>query len=266
MDKQTILFPSEEEKNQSIALILAKGMPKPQHIFRTLAEMLHTLGIRGIFFGVGDSVFLAILCTVCLLILTAYLFISSWSIELILLFGFSPFLYASLQSLTTWKEHLSGTYEQKMVCKYSLHQVNILRMLLFGGSSVFLCIGVSLLISIAGHSVSLFFRLLGISFSALFLFAVLELLTERHTTLLKPARKLWSFYFSVPLNCFLAPLIWAMLCTVLVLFRNQTSIWLLELPVAVFWVIAIAGAVTYFKLIRDTFFKYKEGAVSYAVN
>ena len=131
MDKQQIIFPSEEEKEKSISFIVAKGMPKPHRFFRELYTMFQAVGFRGMFFGVGDSIFLAVLCTIFSLCGSVLLMYKSENGIVISLFLVSPFLYGIVQAMTTWKDWMTGVYEQKMVCRYTLRQVNTLRMLFF---------------------------------------------------------------------------------------------------------------------------------------
>lgn len=252
MDKQQIIFPSEEEKEKSISLIVAKGMPRPHNFYRELCTMFQTIGFRGLFFGVGDSIFLAVLCTIFILCSSVLLMHKSEDGIVVILFLISPFLYGIVQAMTTWKEWMTGMYEQKMVCRYTLRQVNTLRMLLFGGISVVLCIGGSMVFSIANQSSVTFLRFLGIAFTALVLFAVLDLSVRWHCKTL--------------FGNFLASAFWVILGIFMLYVRVWMTSVLMELPVIVFWVLAAGGAIVYARMLYHWYFVKKEGAFSYAVN
>ena len=252
MDKQQIIFPSEEEKEKSISFIVAKGMPKPHRFFRELYTMFQAVGFRGMFFGVGDSIFLAVLCTIFSLCGSVLFMYKSENGIVISLFLVSPFLYGIVQAMTTWKDWMTGVYEQKMVCRYTLRQVNTLRMLFFGGISVVLCIGGSMVLSIAAQNCVIFLRYLGIAFTALVLFAVLDLSVR--------------WYCKTLFGNFLAPFFWL----VLGIFMLHTSEWvasvLMGLPVVVFWIFVAGGAVVYVRMLYHWYFIKREGAFSYVVN
>lgn len=251
MMNEKIPFPSEEERNQSISRIVSTVKPQ-QHFLKSLEEMFRFIGIKGLFFGVEDSVFLALLCTIFGTGGTILCAMEHHSLTVILLFSMSPVLYGSLQVLTTWKELMAGTYEQKMVCKYTLRQVNFARMLFFGCVSIVICIGNCLLLSAAGIGTASVLRMLGISFAALFFFAAAELFAE--------------WYCSVPAGHFVVPVLWSVLSVLLLLTRQWTVPFLMELPIVVFWLLAAVSAVVYAKLLHHSYFNSQEGAISYAVN
>lgn len=252
MDNQQMIFPSKEEKEKSISLIVAKGMPEQKSFLGELCEMFQTIGFRGLFFGVGDSIFLAVLCTVFLLGGSVLLMSKCADKAVVILFLIAPFLYRIVQAMTTWKEWMTGVYEQKMVCRYTLRQVNTLRMLLFGGVSVVLCVGGSMALSLATRSGVIFPRFLGIAFTALVLFAVLDLSVRWYCTTL--------------FGNFLAPVVWIFLGIFMIVTKEWMTSVLMRLPVAVFWAFVAGGAAVYVRMLRDWYFIKKEGALSYAVS
>ncbi|MCM1468375.1 MAG: hypothetical protein NC086_09520, partial [Alistipes sp.] len=178
MDFEQVSYPTEEEKNKSIARILEKGVVPPRRLLGGLIGILREVRVRDLFFGVGDCVFLAFLGVFLLWGGVFRAVMKQADAAYLLIFFFSPFLYALLHTLTVWKDIMAGTYEQLMVLKISLRRMTVLRMFVFGGFSVVLTVltGVCFFVLLPG-SVSVF-KVLGLSFTSLFLFAWLELLAE----------------------------------------------------------------------------------------
>ncbi len=249
---EEVKLPTEEEKNKSIQTILATGMPEPQKLSCVLLYLWHSIGFRGLFFGVGDCVFLSVLLSG---LLWAYLFsslVSSQSILCVLLFLASPFLYALLHLLTIWKEIMTGTYELKMACRYSLKQMTTLRMLIFGGISVVLSITVSTGVWLMVSKEFSILRIMSISFSALFLFAAIQLLVE------------WKW--KAPASYFFTPLFWTALSVLLLAAGEPAEHFLLEIPTAVFWLVSGGAVALYGGTLKRYYFGYKEGALSHVVS
>ena len=112
-----------------------------------------------VFFGVEDCLSLPVLAA--------------------LLFLFSPALYAALHLLTAWKDTASGVAEWRRSCKFSACTLLALRMLVFGGLAVIVCVPANILLWLtSGRSWSLPW-MLGLSFSSLFLYAALTLFCLR---------------------------------------------------------------------------------------
>lgn len=245
------VLPTEEEKDASIQFILANGMPEPQRLPNGLFHLWRSIGFRGLFFGVEDCAFVGILSS---MLVWGWLFSSladSQSILCVLLFLASPLIYALLHLLTVWKEIMVGTYELKMACRYSLRQMTALRMLVFGGISVVLSVlasvGIWLLIS---QDIPIL-RMMSISFSALFLFAAMQLFAE------------WKW--KVPLAYFLTPVVWCTICAVFLAIGEPVEQLLLQIPTIVFWAVAAGAAVVYFWTLKYYYFDSKEGALSHVV-
>lgn len=249
---EEVEFPTEEEKNKSIQTILATGMPKPQKISSALLYLWHSIGFQGLFFGVGDCVFLSVLSSA---LLWVYLFsslVSNQSILCVLLFLASPFLYALLHVLTIWKEIMTRTYELKMTCRYSVRQITTLRMLIFGGVSAVLAIiistGVWLMVS---KEISIL-RMMSISFSALFLFAAIQLFIE------------WKW--KAPTSLFFTPIFWTALSVLLLAVGEPAEHLIFEIPTAVFWLVTGGATILFSGTLKRYYFGYKEGALSYVVS
>lgn len=213
-------MPARWEREATISAILDRGLvPRPG-----LVEILRSaLDARVLFFGVVDCIFLSILAAALLLIplLAAALQLLSPAPALFLA---SPALYALLLGLTAWKEAQSGLLDWKRSCRLSLQAVAALRMVVFGGGSVLVCVPVNLWLWRARGGELPLSWMLGVSLSSLFLYGLLSLLClERRGRgrLIAP------------------PAIWAALGGLLLIWDGASD-WLAALPGAVF--LALAGA------------------------
>lgn len=244
--------PDQAEKNRSIARILERGMPEPRRLSVALGKRWNAVGVRGLFFGLGDCIFLALLACGLLWLCLFAAFGNHSSPSYVVTFFASPFLYAALHLLTTWKEIMSGTYELMMTCQYNLRQVTALRMLVFGGISVVVTVMASVgVAALLTDGISIL-RLLGVSFSALFLFAALSLFVERRG--------------SAPGIGLVTPLLWVSLFLALLLLGDRGERLLFQVPTAVFWGVSAVSLVFYIRALEHLYFESKEGAISHAVS
>lgn len=247
-----ILYPTEEEKSKSIAWIVEKGIVPPRRLSDALAGILKEIGVRELFFGVGDCVFLA------------FMGAAFWGMGIfssvmkhpdmvyILMFFSSPFLYALLHVLTVWKDIMTGTYEQLMTLKISLRRMTVLRMFVFGGFSVVLTVMTGIWFYVfLPDSVSVF-KVLGLSFTSLFLFAWMELLVE------------WKW--RTPFSCFAVPAVWILLGTLLTLFERNMHRLFEVIPTVFFMMTAVIFAALYYNMLKTYYFDLKEGVVHYVVD
>ena len=248
-DKNHIPYPAGDDKEKSIQLIVAGGMPEKQRLSAALPKIYRFLGFRGLFFGVGECVFLAVLASV-LLWLCLLSTIHDNTTFLYAIFVASPFLYAALHLLTTWKEIMSGTFEYMMSCRCSLRQLTVLRMLVFGGVCVLVSVIVSAILGrITAGSISVF-QGMGVSFSALFLFAAIQMVAD------------WKW--NTPICHVIAPIFWVLLSTTLFFVETRSPDFILKIPAFVFWIISIASLSVYAVVIHKYYFKPKEGVHTYA--
>lgn len=215
-DHNYIPMPSQAEREISIQKILDTGLTPARPRWRSLP-------LSALVFGVEDCLFLAVLLA---LLPAAGCFAPPVVLaqELPgLLFLAAPLLYAAAHILTIWKEAQCGTLEWKRTCRLPLQTLTTLRMGLFGGAAVLVCIPVDLLLWRASGGALPLVRMLGISFSSLFLHAALTL------ALCRPR---WSLT---------APaVIWAALGAALLRYDPWAG-FLLEIPTAVFFLLAGAG-------------------------
>lgn len=227
MERWKEQMPAHGEREAAISAILDQGLvPRPG-----LAATLRTaLDVRVLFFGVADCIFLSILAAVLLMIplLAAALQLLS---PAPMLFLASPALYALLLGLTAWKEAQSGLLDWKRSCRLSVRAVTALRMAVFGGGSVLVCVPVNLWLWRAMGGELPLSWMLGVSLSSLFLYGLLSLAClegKGRGRLIAP------------------PVIWAALGGLLLAW-DGASAWLAALPGAVFLTLA-GGALALYLL------------------
>ena len=214
-DHDRIPMPGAMERKASIRRVLDKGLAPVRPGWRSLP-------LYALVFGVEDCLFLGVLLGVMPVLLAFAPADNLAALLPVILFLSSPLLYTAAHGLTMWKESLSGTLDWKMTCRMPLQTLMALRMLLFGGAAVLVCVPVNLLLWQAGGGEMPLGRVLGVSFSSLFLHAALSLACRRMK---------WG------------PVIPAALWAVLGLFflDRGTVLPLDEIPTAVFFLLAGAG-------------------------
>lgn len=250
--KEKIPFPTEEEKNKSIAFIVENGLNPPCCLRKAIPALWREVGIQNVLFGVGDCVFLSFLGAI--LLWTGIVASARQDLAMLYLLDFilSPFLYAVLHLLTVWKDIMVGTYERFMTLRISLRQMTILRMLIFGGISVMLSVGISLISwMLFIHTASLL-RILSLSFAALFLFAWMELFIE------------WKW--SAPISYLIVPVVWLGFGVFLLSVGEYIQKILLAIPVILFFALSFTFAVFYFYTLEKYYFDQKEGGLHHAVD
>lgn len=240
IDWEPIPVPTEEERRLAIRAVVDEGLPPPGKRWEISLSVL--------FFGVGDCLFLAVLITgICFVPLAAAVFQRSPLAPL--LFLLSPLLYASLQFLTMWKEFSTGTLEWKQTCRIPFRVLTALRMLVFGGVSVMVCVPADMLLwELSRHQAALPW-MLGVSFSSLFLYAALSLFCQR----LRRREMMLA-----------APALWLALGVVLLCWEAGAAI-LLRVPALVFFLLALAGLALFLRELKHDLIRPIEGGLRYAV-
>lgn len=247
-EHNTIPMPTEMEKKQSIAFILDAELPGGTPAERSLRQVFSELQPSVLFFGVGDCLFLAVILTVLCLVPVAFMAAEQGPL-VPLLFLISPLLYGLLQTLTMWKDFMSGLLEWKQTCRIPFRTLTAVRMLLFGGISVVVCVPVNVLLwSVSGQRMDLLW-MLGLSFSGLFVYAALSLAcqrTQRHQAL------------------FAAPVLWILAGIVLLSWPKAAAL-LMTVPTAVFFLIAAGALLIQLWELRHHMLYPIEGGICYAV-
>lgn len=163
---------SKADKNKAITEILDKGLVSPVYRLKKVWDFFCVCSPKWIFFDMGDCIFLGLLIA-----FTGWIILLQTDEKFIccVLFGISPFVYMATYLLTSWKEYQQQMYEMKMVCLYSLYQVTALRMLYFSVLNLILNSAILAIIK-EFHIMKIeFWRMLGISFSSIFIYGIIVL-------------------------------------------------------------------------------------------
>lgn len=239
MDKNDhIPMPTPMERRAAIRRI-AEGAARTPPAWRSLP-------LSALVFGMEDCLFLAVLLGLLplgLLALPAEYLAEQLPLAL---FFTAPLLYAAAHLTVMWKESQCGTLDWKRTCRLSLQTLTALRMGLFGGAAVLVCVPVDLLLWRASGGALSLVRMLGISFSSLFLYAALSLACRR-------SRR----------GAVVSAVLWVMLDAVLVRWEMRTG-FLLEVPTAVFCLLAGAGLLCALSQLYAMLRRPQKGGVIYA--
>lgn len=166
---------SQIEKDRAIEEILSKGLSKPKSLWEYICEIYRTLGFRYVFFDMAHAVILTVIAITGFIIL--YPLTSAQHIYTAL-FAVAPVFFVFIVLFTETIEKVSGLYDLKMTCKYTVQQITAFRVLclsLVGG--VFSTL-TSLYFSWV-FIVNDFFRAFSLSLCALFLCAFLTIFIIR---------------------------------------------------------------------------------------
>lgn len=96
----SMTMPNEEEKKRSICLILDQGIPEDTHLHARIPELVRAIGLRNLFWGTWDCIFLALLGG---MVIGAFFAIPSAMYQPLLPLGLllvSPAVYGLLHFLT----------------------------------------------------------------------------------------------------------------------------------------------------------------------
>ncbi len=247
-DWNEIPLPTPAEKDAAVARILREGMPERQGLWPMLARTARAAGVRTLFFGSWDCLFLSALFLL-LCFLPAAAAAARQGPLGPALFLLSPALYACLHLLTSWKEAQSGTLEWRQSCRLSLRTLSALRMLVFGGVSVLVWVPANFLLwRLAGGRVLLPW-MLALSLSGLCLYGLLALYCLR----LRGA-----------LGLLVAPAVWTAVGLVPLMW-DRAARWLEQVPTLLFWCLAAAALALYFAELRRFCLRCTEGGTLYAL-
>lgn len=160
---------NEMVKNASIETILSQGLVKPKKARERMGEMVRSIGLRFIFWDTGYSLFFAALTLAGVLVLfslapDAYRCSAAVAIAPLL------FLFAILFAETS--ERISGLYELKQTCCYTIRQITALRVTCY---SVLGSAFTAVIAAVSADNVYEFLSLFPLCLSALFVCAVLAL-------------------------------------------------------------------------------------------
>jgi hypothetical protein len=160
---------NESDKNRSIESILLQGLTKPLTAKEHIVEMSTLLGWRFIFWDKGFSLFFSVLTlsgVFALFTLAPEAYRCSAAVAA------APLLFLIAILFSETAERLSGLYELKQTCRYTVQQVTALRV----GCYSLLGLAFSAVIAaVSANSGPEFIALFPLCLSALFLCAILAL-------------------------------------------------------------------------------------------
>lgn len=168
---ENIPYPSEEEIQKQIALIVNKSLPTKKSIIAELQGFYSQVGWRHLLPNRNEWIFTSItLLSILLFIwLSTSNQVKTTPSYFALLFMLSPFVFASTSYFSFYDKKKNQTYELEMTTKYTVFQLIGLRMLLFSALAIGCNTSLSLWLS---HLLNFeFLRIWLLSLSGLFVFA-----------------------------------------------------------------------------------------------
>ena len=236
---------------ESVNVIVERALPRRVRLRELIADTARVISIRNLFFGVWDCVFLAVMCGGMMWGLLAMTFLaqtgsasatalagvtagipdggltvdavasgaaSDWRVQALFVptFVLSPLIYEFVYLLIAFKERSLHTAQILRACRWSFRRIAAIRMLVFGGISMAMSTVFSVTVTWMSSLRFDLLTLLGLSFSALFLFALGQLLMDMHLK--------W------PASTLLMPAFWGVLSISMVWCRTSVEPWLASLP------------------------------------
>lgn len=152
MDKEkwSIPYPSDEEINKHVALIVKQGLPKKQNFLVSIVEMKRQIGWQYIFINRGEALFSG--CLMLIVLVYAFLVSNESAVQVSgfygMLFILSPLAFLSLMAYGYYQKKLSHTFELEMTMKYTVFQLLAIRMLVFSSIAIFINMTFVLIVSL----------------------------------------------------------------------------------------------------------------------
>jgi len=160
---------TDRQKDASIDHILKQGLVIPPSLWQRVREILSMLGFGFIFWDMSYSICFTIPTLV--ITLLSLLFVPerfSYSAAA----GIAPMLFLLITFFAETSERISGLYELKQTCRYTVRQITAVRVMCYAAAGI-LFTGV--VAAIMADTVNEFFMLLPICLSMLFICAAVQL-------------------------------------------------------------------------------------------
>lgn len=242
-------YPAPEEQKHAVKKITETALPREQSVFSLCAELRRSLGLRVIFSGMSDVIFLAAFCTAAA---AAALFQNYSSPDAnreslyASLFTLSPALYLIFSMLGFWKERLGGAFGVKMCCRYTVCHLTVFRMLAFSCANMVSNLAVVALCWSAGFSTD-FWQMLLVSASGLFLCSAALIYSLLPGGLLAPSLTAGCW---VPVNLLLVAV-----------FRDAYSTFLRSAPIYLHLLVTAALAAIYLSGLQNLLGRKRENVL-----
>ena len=165
-------LPCSKEKTAIIQAIVEQGLRTPQTMKNQLKELILCIGYLNLIRDMGDVLLIVLMLG--LGILSVVVIGLGDSLLHTVGYAFAPAIYGLLALITECKERMLGLYDIKMTCKYSLHQLTAVKLLLFS----FIGIISSLFLSLAFFP-GAFIRSFITSMISLFFFSLIVIESQK---------------------------------------------------------------------------------------
>ncbi len=242
-----MIEPSQNEKDRAIENILSKGLSTPKSLWGYLCEIYRALGIRYIFLDTGLAIIMTIIATI------GFIRLYPLSLEqypYAMLFALAPVFFLFVVLFAETIERVSGLYELKMTCKYTVQQITAFRVLCFSLMGAVFCAFTSLYFSRLPVAYD-FFRAFSLSLCALFLCSFLTIFIIRR--------------FSQNWIYFTAMLLWMAIGFLPVrVFGQWWELFFSQIPVTVTVFVAVIACALFFMEIKNLM-KIRKRKVAYYV-
>jgi hypothetical protein len=222
---------NDSEKNTSIEYILDHGLVKRRSFAKLLGGLYRQLGFRYLFWDTAQIVVLIMVTLVALLLILPN---APIDMKYSLLFAGSPLIFLLSMICSDAAERVSGLYDLKMTCKYSLRQVNVFRIICFSLLGIVFSVGAGSVIGISSKVAAAAdekwaFDLLALSLASLFLCAFMFFAIIRH--------------FPGRFAGIIGGVIWLVLGVVpMAVFGNRWELLLMSIPSAITGIVAVISA------------------------
>ncbi|MBT1170522.1 hypothetical protein [Bifidobacterium sp. SO4] len=266
------LAASPLRREHAIATAVQAGVPKRVTLWSTLREARGSLRLRDLFFGAWDCVAVALVMTVAVWLIPFLRILSDGArvftdpgILYASMFLTAPFMYEATHLLVRWREHEQRTDELLRTMRWSFVRLCALRMLVVGAVAATFIVAYGLCVNAVGMQMGFvgsngiagvaglpnatettgfvtaanapisrfsLATLLGVAFSALFLFGIAQLTAD--------VRCRWPWTMAV------VPAAWVALGAVLLAWHDVLTPLLTGLPPTVALVTAVATGIAYF--------------------
>ena len=169
----------EREEKEIFELVSAVREERKTGFFGFLRDMFFGLGIKNVFYGAYDAVFVLLALSAALLLLLSVQTGDSIGEIGEELYGFvfaaSPAAYIVFFLISFFKETLDDSFTVKMTCRYTVLHLSAFRMFMAGAFC--LAVNAAAVAIIAGKTGTQLTELAAVSFSSLFLFALTAILS-----------------------------------------------------------------------------------------
>lgn len=169
-----IEYPTDIEVQQALDSICDKAIKRPPRIFSFLYDMVHSLGMRCIFYGTYDALCISFFIFLLTGFLLGHSLLTDPAGEILvyaIVFSFAPMLFLLLSILSFWKEREEKLYSLKMVCKYTVKHLQAFRML---AASVIGFVSTTGYVIVLCHWMNIeALHILSVAYASLFIFSII---------------------------------------------------------------------------------------------